>query len=71
MALALRLTLAGGPAEEPEDFFGDALGVIFEDDTMNLRRYSKSKSLVSAVAASSRSDERPSCKPFASETLFG
>lgn len=38
MALALRLTPAGGPAEEPEDFFGDSLGVVFQDDTMNLRR---------------------------------
>lgn len=37
MALALRLTPAAGPAHEPEDFFGDALGVVFEDDTMNLR----------------------------------
>lgn len=38
MALALRLTVAGGPVDEAEDIFGDALGVIFEDDTMNLRR---------------------------------
>lgn len=38
MALALRLSPAGDPATDPEDFFGDSLGVVFEDDTLNLRR---------------------------------
>lgn len=38
MALALRLSRAGDPATDPEDFFGDSLGVVFEDDTLNLRR---------------------------------
>lgn len=38
MTLALRLTPAGDPATDPEDFFGDSLGVVFEDDTLNLRR---------------------------------
>lgn len=40
MSLALRLTPAGGPAEDPEDFFGDSLGVVFRDDTLNLRKFS-------------------------------
>ncbi|PSS02515.1 nicotinamide N-methyltransferase [Coniella lustricola] len=36
MSLALRLTPAAGPTEDPEDFFGDSLGVVFQDDTLNL-----------------------------------
>lgn len=35
MALAARLTLAGAPAEDPEDFFGASLAMF--DDTINLR----------------------------------
>lgn len=37
MALAARLTLAGAPAEDPEDFFGASLAMF--DDTINLRRF--------------------------------
>lgn len=36
MALASRLTLAGAPAEDPEDFFGASLAMF--DDVINLRR---------------------------------
>ncbi|KAI7781216.1 nicotinamide N-methyltransferase [Diaporthe eres] len=35
MALTSRITLTGAPAEDPEDFFGASLGVIFPDDVMN------------------------------------
>ncbi|KKY34770.1 putative nicotinamide n-methyltransferase [Diaporthe ampelina] len=35
MALTSRITLTGAPAEDPEDFFGTSLGVIFPDDVMN------------------------------------
>lgn len=37
MALTSRITLTGAPAEDPEDFFGASLGVIFPDDVMNQR----------------------------------
>lgn len=37
MALASRLTLAGDPAEDPEDFFGASLAMF--DDVINLRRW--------------------------------
>lgn len=37
MALTSRITLAGPPAEDPEDYFGASLGVIFPDDVMNQR----------------------------------
>lgn len=37
MALTSRITLTGAPAEDPEDFFGSSLGVIFPDDVMNQR----------------------------------
>lgn len=37
MALASRLTLAGAPAEDPEDFFGASLSMF--DDVINLRRF--------------------------------
>lgn len=37
MTLASRLTPAGAPADDPEDFFEDALGVVFDDDAKNLR----------------------------------
>lgn len=39
MALTSRLTPAGDPAQNPEDFFEDSLGVVFEDDAKTLRRY--------------------------------
>ncbi|ROW08997.1 hypothetical protein VMCG_02854 [Cytospora schulzeri] len=35
MALTSRITLTGAPGEDPEDFFGSSLGVIFPDDVMN------------------------------------
>ncbi|KUI62851.1 Protein N-methyltransferase NNT1 [Cytospora mali] len=35
MALTSRISLTGAPAEDPEDFFGSSLGVIFPDDVMN------------------------------------
>ncbi|KAG8159857.1 hypothetical protein KVR01_010494 [Diaporthe batatas] len=35
MALTSRIALTGAPAEDPEDFFGSSLGVIFPDDVMN------------------------------------
>lgn len=37
MTLASRLTPAGAPADDPEDFFEDAFGVVFDDDAKNLR----------------------------------
>lgn len=37
MALASRLAPAGAPADDPEDFFEDSLGVVFDDDAKNLR----------------------------------
>lgn len=37
MALASRLTLAGAPAEDPEDFFGASLAMF--DDVINLRGF--------------------------------
>lgn len=37
MALTSRITLTGPPAEDPEDFFGSSLGVIFPDDVTNQR----------------------------------
>lgn len=37
MALTSRITLAGPPADDPEDYFGASLGVIFPDDVMNQR----------------------------------
>lgn len=40
MALTSRITLTGAPAEDPEDFFGASLGVIFPDDVMNQRECS-------------------------------
>jgi len=38
MALISRVTLAGPPAEEPEDFLGSSLGAIFPDDVTALHR---------------------------------
>ncbi|KAK7749821.1 hypothetical protein SLS53_000401 [Cytospora paraplurivora] len=35
MALTSRITLTGGLGEDPEDYFGSSLGVIFPDDVMN------------------------------------
>lgn len=36
MSLTSRITLTGAPADEPEDFLADALGVVFPDDTTNV-----------------------------------
>ncbi|KAB5575998.1 hypothetical protein GE09DRAFT_1053457 [Coniochaeta sp. 2T2.1] len=35
MALTSRITLTGPPADDPEDFLADSLGVVFPDDIMN------------------------------------
>ncbi|KAH8909124.1 nicotinamide N-methyltransferase [Coniochaeta sp. PMI_546] len=36
MELTSRITLTGPPADDPEDFLADSLGVVFPDDIMNL-----------------------------------
>lgn len=47
MALASRLTPAGDPADDPEDFFEDSLGVVFDDDAKNMRESSLVSCLLS------------------------
>jgi nicotinamide N-methyltransferase len=36
MSLISRITLSGPPAEDPEDFLADSLGVVFPDDITNV-----------------------------------
>lgn len=36
MSLISRITLTGAPADEPEDFLADSLGVVFPDDITNV-----------------------------------
>ncbi|OIW29487.1 hypothetical protein CONLIGDRAFT_576711 [Coniochaeta ligniaria NRRL 30616] len=36
MALTSRVALTGPPADDPEDFLADTLGVVFPDDIMNM-----------------------------------